>query len=240
MRLRVVPLGLVLFLGLASPAAAQMTMPAEVYATLTAVVDKYPHTGTDDERREAMKKVVQTLRARHSLRYVWKTEHQSLIAPSKDGLGYVADGVIVEGKFTVMYIWDTISGGTRKPNAPPLVSEQARQAYVLAPEPFDWLAGDPPPPPHQPPPDKLAALVALLEDRLNTLEAAQRQQRIDLEGLREDQTALRGEFSLFTSKPLELPLDVLLSGLKQVYFECRVGRSAWHGHACEMVEPRAK
>jgi hypothetical protein len=114
----------------------------------------------------------------------------------------------------------------------------------LEPSPGQWVPypGTLPPPP--PPPsddlDKLAALVALLEDRLNTLEAAQRQQRIDLEGLREDQTALRGEFSLFTSKPLELPLDVLLSGLKQVYFECRVGRSAFHGHACEMVEPRAK
>jgi hypothetical protein len=124
-----------------------MTMPADVYATAQAVVEKYPHTGTDEERRVAMEKVVATIRARHGLRWVWKTEHQSLIAPSKDGLGYVPEGEVVHGRLTKMFIWDTISGGTRKLNPAPMNSEAARPAYVLAVEPKDWLAGAVPPPP---------------------------------------------------------------------------------------------
>lgn len=145
-----------------------MELPPEVYATLTAVVAKFPHTGTDEDRRVAMEKVIQTLRARHGLQYVWKTEHQSLIAPSKDGMGFVPNELPVHGRLTPMYIWDTISGGTRQVNAPPLVSEALRSAYVLAPEPKDWLASDPPPPP--PPPPAPADLSAVLE-KLARLEA---------------------------------------------------------------------
>lgn len=175
---------------LAGPAFAQdgMRMPDEVYRTLQAVVQKYPHTGTDDERRAAMEKVVQTIRARHGLRYVWKTEHASLIAPSKDGLGYVADGEVTHGKLTVMFIWDTISGTTREPYGPPLISEAARPAYVLAVEPKDWLAGTPaqppnplPTPPPPPPPANLAEMLqrvldqmAMLETRINALDSANR------------------------------------------------------------------
>lgn len=130
-------------------------MPDDVYATLSAVVEKYPHTGTDDERREAMKKVVATIRARHGLAWTWKTEHQSLIAPSKDGLGYVADGSpAVHGQFTQMFIFDTINGGTRRPNAPPMMSEEPRPAYVVLVTPQDWLADAQPTPPPEPTPEK--------------------------------------------------------------------------------------
>ena len=126
-------------------------MPDDVYATLSAVVEKYPHTGTDDERREAMKKVVATIRARHGLAWTWKTEHQSLIAPSKDGLGYVADGSpAVHGQFTQMFIFDTINGGTRRPNAPPMMSEEPRPAHVVLVTPQDWLADAQPTPPPEP------------------------------------------------------------------------------------------
>lgn len=129
-----------------------MRMPDEVYATLSAVVDRFPHTGDDEARRAAMEKAVATLRARHGPRWVWKTEHASLIAPSKDGLGYVPEGVIVHGQPAVMFIWDTINGGSRKLNAAPLISEDPRAAYVLAVPPKDWLAPEGGPPAPVPPP----------------------------------------------------------------------------------------
>lgn len=116
-----------------------MDMPAEVYATLAAVVEKYPHSGTDNERRAAMEKAVATIRARHGDRWVWKTEHSNLQAPSKDGLGYVADGPIMHGQATIMFLWDTINGTTRKVNGAPLVSlpDSPRAAFVLAVPPKD-------------------------------------------------------------------------------------------------------
>lgn len=146
-----------------------MEVPAHVYATMAAVVDKFPHTGSDDERRAAMEKVVATLRARHGLRWVWKTEHANLMAPSKDGLGYVPEGEVVHGRLTTMFIWDTINGSSRRLNPAPLVSEEARPAYVLAVEPKDWLAGagepwqPPTTPPTQPPVFDIEARFLALE-----------------------------------------------------------------------------
>ena len=130
-----------------------MEVPAHVYATMAAVVNRFPHDGDDDARRAAMEKMVATLRARHGLRWVWKTEHASLIAPSKDGLGYVPDGVVTHGQLMPMFIWDTINGSSRQLNAAPLVSEELRPAYVLVVEPKDWLAGagEPSQPPATPP-----------------------------------------------------------------------------------------
>jgi hypothetical protein len=169
-----------------------MVMPDDVYATLSAVVSKYPHIGTDDERREAMKKVVQTIRFRHGERYVWKTEHQSLIAPSKDGLGYVPTGDVVHGQFTQMFIWDTISGSTRKPNNPPLNSEELRSAYVLVPEAKDWLKDvvEPPDkPPEQPPNGELLRRLADVEKRTWDIERQVRemQDKVDLAKARADE-----------------------------------------------------
>lgn len=162
-----------------------MEVPAHVYATMAAVVDMFPHTGTDDDRRAAMEKLVATLRAKHGMRWVWKTEHATLIAPSKDGLGYVPDDVVQHGHLTDMFIWDTINGGSRKLNPAPLVSEELRKAYVLAVEPKDWLAGgDPVPvptpgtpaePPAQPPadsvvPEAIAEALKALASKVSALQ----------------------------------------------------------------------
>lgn len=127
------------------PPPVEMEMPADVYATFVAVVEKFPHDGNDDQRRAAMEKAVATLRARHGDRWVWKTEHANLSSPSKDGLGYVPEGPIVHGQHTVMFIFDMINGTTRKPS-PRGRSEAARLAYVLAVPPKDWLTGTTPPP----------------------------------------------------------------------------------------------
>lgn len=151
-----------------------MQMPDEVYATLAACVEKFPHTGDDEGRREAMEKAVATIRARHGLRWCWKTEHASLIAPSKDGLGYVADGDVVHGRSTTMFIWDTINGGSRRLNAAPLLSEAARKAYVLAVAPKDWLAGDPTLPPVPPPDNTTSDLLQQIKEVLKKLEAIEK------------------------------------------------------------------
>ncbi len=162
-----------------------MQMPDDVYATLAAVVQKFPHTGTDDERRDAMEKVVQTIRARFGHRWVWKTEHVSLMAPSKDGLGYVPEGEVVHGRHTSMFIWDTISGGTRQPNRQPLVSEEARMAYVLTPEPKDWLGTPEAPaqPQPQPPAPQAPDLAACIE-AFASISATLNEMRKDLADLK--------------------------------------------------------
>lgn len=131
-----------------------MKLPADVHATFTACVQKFPHDGDDDARREAMAKAVETIRARHGLRYVWKSEHSNLSSPSKDGMGFVPleEGTIIEGQRKRMFIWDMINGTTRQPNDAG-ESEPIREAYVLTPEPKDWLAGSQPPPDNPPPPD---------------------------------------------------------------------------------------
>jgi hypothetical protein len=171
------------------PQAERMMLPTDVHATFVAAVAKFPHTGDDEARREAMKKAVQTIRAKHGLRFVWKTEHESLVAPSKDGMAFVpeSEGPIVNGKRMKMFIWDMISGTTRQPQ-PAHESEELREAYVLAVEPKDWLAGDQPPPP--PPSDNtlpLKARIAELENllvqanaKLSSVERALENIRIEL------------------------------------------------------------
>jgi len=210
--------------GLSAQHVGGMTMPADVYATAQAVVDKFPHTGTDDERREAMRKVVQTLRARHGLRWVWKTEHQSLIAPSKDGLGYVADGVIEHGKLTTMYIWDTINGGSRKLNAAPMVSEGARPAYVLAVEPKDWLADSVPLPPTI---ESLQARIRELELLITALPGLQSQVS-DLtaqrDQLRTERDALKAELDALKAKPAPTCRANINIGILRIPVPCTVSQ----------------
>lgn len=177
-------------LALSAPAFAQehgMTMPADVYATLSAAVEKFPHTGDDEQRRVAMEKAVATVRAKHGPRWVWKTEHANLQAPSKDGLGYVLEGPIVHGQPAVMFIFDTINGVTRKVHAAPLISEPARAAYVLAVTPKDWLSPTPPAP--TPPQSNLTeALLRELIEGLALLEA--------------DLTAARAELAELKARPV--------------------------------------
>lgn len=150
-----------------------MEMPADVYTTYTAVVVKFPHTGDDEDRRAAQEKAVATIRARHGERWVWKTEHSNLSAPSKDGLGYVPEksGTPVHGQKMSLYIFDMINGTTRQPN-PRGKSEPLRAAFVLLPAAKDWLAGTEPPPPEPPkPPSDLGARVAAIERRLEAVDA---------------------------------------------------------------------
>lgn len=123
-----------------------MQMHADVYATYLAVAAKFPHTGTEDERREATKKAVQTLRARHGDRWVCKTEHPTgWAAASKDAVAYVPTDPVVHGAMVGMFIWDMVNGTTRQPN-PRGESEPLRSAFALVPEAFDWLADSRPVP----------------------------------------------------------------------------------------------
>lgn len=125
-----------------APKETPMEMPADVYTTYTACVARFPHTGSDDDRRVAHRKAVATVRARHGGRWVCKSEHNlGWGSDSKDAVGRVADGVTpVHGQKCRMFIWDMIVGDTRQPK-PRGESEEARDAYALIPEAFDWLTG---------------------------------------------------------------------------------------------------
>lgn len=134
----------------APPETKPMMMPQDVYDTYSACVAKFPHTGDDDARREANKKAVATVRARHGANWVCKSEHNlGWPSASKDAVGYVTVGTPTHGSKQTMYIWDMISGTTRQPN-PRAEADAPREAYVLVPDAFDWLEGtapvDPPPP----------------------------------------------------------------------------------------------
>jgi hypothetical protein len=91
-----------------------------------------------------------------------------------------------------------------------------------APGPYVPVTSTPIPQPQPTPPPAPQPPAVDLTDILNRLSAAEA--RLDA----------------LTSRPPVLPLDVLLETLKRVYFECSVGRSAFHGHACVIAEPRAK
>jgi peptidoglycan hydrolase CwlO-like protein len=93
----------------------------------------------------------------------------------------------------------------------------------------------PQPPSNPQPPSDLENRVRGLQDNVDDLRAIVRDLQSQLNTHRKDIDAIN-------SKPteVELPLEVLLDGLKKVYFECAIGRSAFHGHACTIAEPRAK
>src|SRR5690606_2774880 len=95
----------------------RMRMPDDVHATIVAVVKKFPHVGDDAARRIAMRKVVETVRARHGERWVWKSEHPTGYShASKDAIAYVPAGVIEHGQEMPMFIWDMINGTSLQPN----------------------------------------------------------------------------------------------------------------------------
>jgi hypothetical protein len=172
-----------------------------------------------------MKKAVQTVRARHGERYVWKTEHADLSSPSKDGMGYVPDGPIVNGQRTRMVIWDMIDGTTRKPR-PAGESEPIREAYALTPDPKDWLAGDPPPPP--PPPDEIGKLRnelhAAVADLLGKYDAQQR----TLDGNTSTLALLVGDVEALKHAPP--PVAVI----PKLRVRGSTGRSFGHGHSVDL------
>lgn len=131
------------------PENKPMMMPQDVYNTYSACVAKFPHTGTDDDRREANRKAVATLRALHGPQWVCKSEHNlGWPSASKDAVGYVPSGTAIHGQKVSMYIWDMINGVSRQPN-PRGEADAPREAYALVPDPEDFLGGGPvtPPPP---------------------------------------------------------------------------------------------
>lgn len=124
-----------------------MTMPDEVYAIFAAVAKKFPefHRGDDDQRREATRRTVATIRARlkgsgplDGTRWVHKTQHANGAAPSKDAFAYVPEGPIEHLRHAEMFVFDTINGATREPYPPGIHGEWVKQ-YILVVEPHDWL-----------------------------------------------------------------------------------------------------
>jgi hypothetical protein len=125
----------------------EMTLPDQVHQIVAAVARKFIdlHRGTDDDRREATKRAVQTIRARlvgqgvlDGARWVHKTQHSNLAAPSKDAIAFVPDGPVEHGRKAGMFMFDTINGTTREAN-PPGPGEFGEQ-FILVVEAKDWLA----------------------------------------------------------------------------------------------------
>lgn len=120
-----------------------MILPRNIYDTWEAVADKFKvlHQGTDDQRREATKRGVQTIRARHGAQgshYICKSQHNTgWAAASKDALAYV-EGTPIHGVVTPMVMWDMINGVSRETNAWPIEGHDGT-AYILIPEAYDWL-----------------------------------------------------------------------------------------------------
>jgi hypothetical protein len=187
------------------PIVSTMMLPADVHATFAAVAEKFPHTGDDNSRREAVRRAVETLRARHGPGWVCKSEHGGdWRTASKDAIGYVPFGTM-HGVQAQMFIWDMVNGTTRKVEAPHL-SEPKRPAYALVPDAADWLATStpqpppvvvPPPvvaPPVTPPAQPAPDLTAVLE-KLDALMDEMAQHRLDMAGM---EVALRNEILALT------------------------------------------
>ena len=106
---------------------SEMTLPDQVHRIVAAVARKFTdlHRGMDDDRREATKRGVQTIRAKlvgqgvlDGARWVHKTQHSNLAAPSKDAIAFVPEGPIEHGRKAGMFMFDTINGTTREANPP--------------------------------------------------------------------------------------------------------------------------
>lgn len=143
-----------------------MQLPKPVWDVYAQVANKFAdmhRSQNDDDRREAHKRGVQTIRARveGGDRFVCKTEHNTgWAAASKDALAYVSPdfGPVEHMRMSKMHMFDMINGGSRTVNGYPLSSHNFEEtppneeAYILIPEPFDWLADTNPQPtePSQP------------------------------------------------------------------------------------------
>lgn len=142
-----------------------MQTPREIYDCWKAVADKFKflHQGTDDERREATKRGVQTIRARfrgaggqlEGTLWVCKSQHNTgWSAQSKDALAFVEDGgPVITGRNARMSMFDMINGSSRETNPYPVTAHNHEEgnstAYCLVPNDYDWLAdgGTTPQPP---------------------------------------------------------------------------------------------
>jgi hypothetical protein len=188
-----------------------MILSTDVYNTFLECSRKFPHRNpngetTDNYRREAMKKAVATIRARHGGNYTTKTEHNTpdlWSAQSADALCYVP-GAPIHGKRMDMYIWDLVNGTTFEPQYT-AESEDLRPAYVLIPETKDWLASIPPnpipppvpPPPDEPEPDESELITriadAILEQMIPVVLAAVNELHKELDKFREEMDSLTFE-----------------------------------------------
>ena len=178
------------------PESTTMELPKPIYDTYKAVAEKFASlhaSPNDDDRREAHRRGVQTIRARHrgegeldGTRYVVKSEHASLGSPTKDALGFVDDGESIEvGRLVKMHMFDMIGGSSRSVNKHPIHShnfaEGNEEAYITELVAKDWLAGEVPEP-GEPEPGKppvptdavivnLSSLLAPLREKIAALEA---------------------------------------------------------------------
>jgi hypothetical protein len=151
-----------------------MEMPQAVYDTYVKCVEKFPHSGSDDDRRAANRKAIETIRAKHGLRWVAKSEHNTgWAAASKDALACVEEEP-VHGQKMDMFIWDMINGTTRQP-VPRHESEPKRKAFALVPDTKDWLEDGEPQEPQEPEEpgeiETLRRLVAGLIEEMGALQA---------------------------------------------------------------------
>lgn len=140
------------------PPDKTMELPKQIYDTYKAVAEKFAdlHRGSDADRKEANKRGVQTIRARHKngngelngRRYVCKSEHNTgWNDASKDAVGFVSGPLeqINSGRMMDMHMFDMINGGTRTMHGHPIRSHNFEDdppnpsAYALVPEDKDWL-----------------------------------------------------------------------------------------------------
>lgn len=168
-----------------------MQTPQAIWDCWKAVADKFKslHQGTDDDRREATKRGVQTIRARFigqsgdldGHRWTCKSEHNTgWSAQSKDALAFVEDEPVETGRLARMYMFDMINGSTRDTNPYPVTAHNHEEtppnddAYILVPDSYDWLAEEASPSPS--PPSNVT-----LDDVMATLHQMQQQQASDVQ-----------------------------------------------------------
>ena len=176
------------------PEVPVMNMPKVVYDILSQVHAKFRtmHDGDDKTRSEAMRRGVQTVKAKLAAmngtgaldptRWVHKSQHSNLASPSKDGISNVPTGPVVHGQKASMYIYDTVDGTSREMNEYPIepVDGKLLDQWVIDPPAFDWLADDEPgngdptePDPNDPLIDRVEELeddVAALTVRMNKIQ----------------------------------------------------------------------
>ncbi len=133
------------------PETKTMEMPANIYAVLRDVATKFKsmHQGSDDDRREATKRGIETVHAKIPGSERW--QHKAAgpgNPPSKDAAAYIPDGPIEDRKQVRMFMFDLINGATREMNGAPLNGEEGTQ-WIVKVGAQDWLGGtgpvDPPP-----------------------------------------------------------------------------------------------
>lgn len=127
-----------------------MRMPDDVYRIFADVARKYKTlhaSANDDDRREATRRGVETIRARAETqadRWVHKAAGPGN-PPSKDAIAFIPGGEIRDRLQTPMFMFDMINGSSRDVNPQP-TGELGTQWIVLTGT-HDWLSDVPIDPP---------------------------------------------------------------------------------------------